>query len=74
MTCGEMLLKETMEALQHRDEGGSVSDYNKITFNSSLYESNSKSKSKGSIVASIGPEAKPEPEPEGEGIDLDLKL
>lgn len=72
LTCEEMILKETMEASQYRD-GGSASDYNKVTFNSSsssLYES----KLKGNKDIVIGSGFEVEAEPGAEGIDLSLKL
>ncbi|KAG7012464.1 hypothetical protein SDJN02_25216, partial [Cucurbita argyrosperma subsp. argyrosperma] len=68
--------QETMEASMHRD-GGSASNYNKITFDTSN-GSKMKSKSKGKEVNVIGSQAEPKPEPENEDerddIDLDLKL
>ena len=62
-----------MEVPQHRDEGGCPSEYYKLNFNSSLYESNSNTKGNrevGMISSGAGSEA----EAEAEGIDLNLKL
>lgn len=67
----EIILKETMEVPQHRD-GGCPSDYYKLNFNSSLYESNSNTKGNREIAISSGAGA--EAEAEAEGIDLNLKL
>lgn len=62
-----------MEAYSyHRDGGRSASDYSKLTYNSSLYESNSKPKCNKEIA--VGFAAETETEAEGDGVDLDLKL
>ncbi|CAK9327486.1 unnamed protein product [Citrullus colocynthis] len=68
------LPQETMEASQHRDEGGCASDYYKVTFNSSFYESNSNSKGNKDITIGSKAGAGAEAEAEAEGIDLNLKL